>query len=371
LFLDLVASQTEADPERRARILAGLKAYQEAERGVRPPEMPVVARAGRAVLRDYGGEGPAAVFVPSLINPPLILDLSEHNSLLRWMAGQGVRPLLVDWGDPADPPLQEEVAARRADGGVSPFAYKPPAVTPLHHQPSAGGPPPLAGEDQDVFAHVSSLLLPLLSQLNQPVHLIGYCLGGTMALAAAMQARLLSLTLIATPWHFAGFGEQARAEIGALWQAARPAAERLGLVPMEVLQTGFWRLDPARTVSKYEAFARLDADSEAARGFVALEDWANGGAPLTFAAGRELFEDMIGADTTGRGHWHGIDPRRVSVPTLEFVSLHDRIVPAASSPRLPNRRLLGLGHVGMIVGSRAREQLWEPLAAHLSQAQQS
>lgn len=332
LFLDLVASQTEGNPERRTNILAGLKAYQQAERAVRPPEMPIVARAGRAVLRDYGGSGPPTVFVPSLINGPIILDLAEGNSLLRWMSAQGVRPLLVDWGDPSDPPLQ--------------------------------------GENRDVFDHVG-LLENLFDQLGEPVHLIGYCLGGTMTLAAAMRARLLSLTLIAAPWHFAGFGEQARAQIGTLWQAARPSAERLGLVPMEVLQTGFWRLDPARTVSKYEAFARLDRGSEAARSFVALEDWANGGAPLTFAAGRELFEDMIGTDVTGRGQWHWVDPRRLAVPTLEFVSLHDRIVPAASSARLPDQRLLGLGHVGMIVGSRAREQLWQPLAAHLSRAQQS
>jgi polyhydroxyalkanoate synthase subunit PhaC len=100
-----VRQQTEGDPERRAAVLAGLRAYQEAERVPRPPEMPVVARAGRAVLRDYGGRGPPAVFVPSLINPPFILDLTEGNSLLRWLVTQGVRPLLVDWGTP-DPPLR-------------------------------------------------------------------------------------------------------------------------------------------------------------------------------------------------------------------------------------------------------------------------
>ena len=66
-----------------------------------------------------------------------------------------------------------------------------------------------------------------------------------------------------------------------------------------------------------------------------------------------------------------VDPQTLNIPTLEFVSLRDRIVPAPTSARLPNQRLLGLGHVGMIVGSRAREQLWEPLAAMLSQPQQN
>jgi polyhydroxyalkanoate synthase subunit PhaC len=363
LFLDLVRQQTKGDPERRAAVLAGLRAYQEAERVPRPPEMPVVARAGRAVLRDYGGRGPPAVFVPSLINPPFILDLTEGNSLLRWLVTQGVRPLLVDWGTP-DPPLRGEVAARRADGGVSDFQDERRSPTPLHHSPAASGPPPLEGED--VFGHITSRLLPLLEALDEPVHLVGYCLGGTMALAAAMHVKLLSLTLIAAPWHFSGYGDSARAEIGAMWRSAEPAAKRLGLVPMEVLQSGFWRLDPARTVAKFEAFGRLDPGSEQARAFVALEDWANGGAPLTYAAGRELFEDFVGADVTGRGAWHGVAPARLDIPTLEFVSRHDRIVPAASSANLPDCHLLGAGHVGMIVGSKAREQLWQPLARVLA-----
>lgn len=329
LFLELVREETRGGPERRARVLAGLRAYQAAERAARPEEAPIAARKGRAVLRDYGGSGPPAVFVPSLINPPIILDLSERNSLLRWLAGQGVRPLLVDWGDPSQ-----------------------------------------TGDTQDIAEHVRSLLLPLLRELREPVHLVGYCLGGTMALAAAAQSHPLSLTLIASPWHFSGFRTRARSEIGELWQSARPSAERLGLVPMEVLQAGFWRLDPARTVAKYEAFAALHPESEQARSFVALEDWANAGAPLTYGAGRELFEDMIGADVTGQGRWLGVDPAALKVPTLEFVSASDRIVPAATSPKLPNQRLLGLGHVGMIVGSRARDQLWEPLAAMLSRPQQ-
>src|SRR3546814_15637913 len=83
--------------------------------------------------------------------------------------------------------------------------------------------------------------------------------------------------------------------IASLWQSAEPACAALGLVPMEVLQTGFWRLDPGRTIAKYERFGRLDPDSEAARTFVELADWANAGAPLPYAAGVEMF-DFIARD---------------------------------------------------------------------------
>jgi polyhydroxyalkanoate synthase len=53
------------------------------------------------------------------------------------------------------------------------------------------------------------------------------------------------------------------------------------------------------------------------------------------------------------------------------VSQSDRIVPAASAAGLPEQISLGLGHVGMIVGSRARDQLWQPLSAMLSRVPQS
>lgn len=332
----MLRRETADAPARRAAALAGLAAYQRAPRLPRPAPLPIVARAGRAVLRDYGGTGPPAVFVPSLINPPFILDLAPDNSLLRWLAGQGVRPLLVEWGPPA--PAADASAA-------------------------AAGP--------DVAGHVADLLLPLLAALGTPVHLVGYCLGGTMAIGAAMHAPLLSLTAIAAPWRFGGFGAAARADIAALWSAAQPACAALGLVPMEVLQAGFWQLDPGRTVAKFEAFGRMDPDSSAARAFVALEDWANAGDPLTLAAGRELLEDFVAEDRPGRGLWRvagvAVSPGRIAVPAREFVSRNDRIVPAASAAGLAAQVSLGLGHVGMIVGSRARDALWRPLAASLSQ----
>jgi polyhydroxyalkanoate synthase len=324
LFLDMLRSETAASPARRAKALAGLKAYQTADRGAARPRPAAVQRIGRAALRDYGGAGRPVVFVPSLINPPFILDLADDRSLLRWLAGQGVRPMLVDWGNPSP------------------------------------------GErDLDIAGHVETMLLPMLRALAEPPVLVGYCLGGTMALAAAGAAPAAGLALLAAPWRFSGFGEAARGEIAALWAAAEPACDALGLVPMEVLQSGFWRLDPRRTIAKYEAFAGLDPASEAARSFVALEDWANAGAPLTYAAGAELF-GFFARDRPGRGGWtvagRTVDPAALPCPAVDFVSTSDRIVPAASAARLADTRTLGAGHVGMIVGSRAKRQLWEPLA---------
>lgn len=325
----MLRSETAGAPERQATALDGLRAYQDAPRGRARKPAPARFRKGGARLRDYGGDGRPVVLIPSLINPPFILDLTPDVSLLRWLAAQGLHPYLLDWGSPGP-----------TDRGM------------------------------DITAHVERLLLPLIAKLPEPPVLVGYCLGGTIALAAACATPVAGLALIAAPWRFDGFGDAARAEIAALWQAAQPACEAIGMVPMEVLQSGFWRLDPARTIAKYEAFAAMAPGSAAARLFVAMEDWANAGAPRSYAAGRQLFEEFIAGNQTGRGAWrvggHTADPAALRCPAIDFVSMSDRIVPAASAADLSDRRDLGAGHVGMIVGRGGRTQLWEPLAHWLS-----
>lgn len=334
LFLALLRSETDGAPQRTQAALAGLRAYQQAPRPPRPAPMPIVATVGRAVLRDYGGAGPAVLFVPSLINPPDVLDLAEGNSLLRWLAGQGVRPLLVDWGSPGP-----------ADRHLS------------------------------IAGHVEDLLLPLIDALigtlDAPVILAGYCLGGTMALAAAALRpdAIAGVALLAAPWRFSGFPDDARKALTAIWKQTAPAAQALGVLPMEVLQANFWQMEPARTIAKFERFATLAPESEAARAFIVLEDWANDGPPLTLAAARELLVDFFGADLPGRGAWQvGGQPIRadaIRCPVLDIASTSDRIVPAASAIGIGTRLTLDLGHVGMVVGGRARAQLWEPLARWL------
>jgi polyhydroxyalkanoate synthase len=331
LFLDMVQEQTAGDPARLARALKGLRKYQEAERGPARELPAAVAQVRGAGLRDYGGgagRGRPVLFVPSLINPPNILDLSEERSLLRWLAAEGgVRPLLLDWG--------WDLEARRGLG---------------------------------IAGHVEEILIPLASELGAAPALVGYCLGGTMALAAAAAMPVAGVATIAAPWRFSGFPDEARARLAGLWSAAKGTAEALGVLPMEALQSAFWSLDPARTVRKFEDFADMEGAKAAA--FVALEDWANDGPPLGLEAARALFEDLFAADMTGHGEWQvggaKVVPGALPCPVLEIVSTVDRIVPAASAYGAGDRIELALGHVGMVVGSRAKEALWAPLAGWLS-----
>jgi polyhydroxyalkanoate synthase len=325
LFLELIRTVAGTAPDTAARALAGLARYEDADRNWSRRERPLLASAGPATLRDCGGRGPPAVLVPSLINPPTVLDLDEEVSLADAVAGMGRKALLLDWG-----PAQERL-------------------------------------DLDLGRHVERLLLPLLGQLAQPPALIGYCLGGTMAIAAANLIELERVATIAAPWRFAGYDTDARTALARLWAGARPGAERIGALPMEVLQGAFWSLDPQRTVSKFARFGELEPASDRARRFVTLEDWANEGEPLPLAAARELIEDLFGRDLPGRGEWRvggRMAAASLDCPLLNISASNDRITPAASAPPGP-AGTIAAGHVGMVVGSR-REQLHAALAEFLA-----
>ena len=325
----MLRSETAGDPDRTAAALRGLRLYQQADRAAVLAPMPEIARVGRASVRDYGGNGPAVLFIPSLINPPDVLDIDPERSLLRWLAGRGLRPLLLDWGTPAG----DET-------------------------------------DLDVAGHVATMLLPLIDAIGVPATLVGYCLGGTMAIAAAALRPVTALALIATPWRFADYPDSTRDALADLWRTAGPATDALGLLPMEILQAAFWRLDPQRTIAKYEAHGRRDPTDPQSLAFVRLEDWANDGPPLTRGAARELFLDLFAGDLPGQSGWQvggtNIDPKALTMPVLEIASTTDHIVPAATTPGVGERIDLALGHVGMIVGGRAKQSLWEPLAEWLS-----
>ncbi|MGE3745839.1 MAG: alpha/beta fold hydrolase [Sphingomonadaceae bacterium] len=322
--------QAGDDPRFMQEVLAGVRRYQNAERSPRPEPMREILRVGRARVTEYATEGRPVLFVPSLINPPYVLDLAEDNSLLRWLAGQGMRPLLLDWGDPRD-----------------------------------------GGADLSVAGHVETYLSPIIEQLSGDLVLAGYCLGGTMALAAAALKPVAGLVLIAAPWNFQGYPEDMPDAFGKIWDAGKAPAEMLGVFPMEMLQNVFWRLDPRRTLTKFASFGRMGPGAPEARAFVMLEDWANEGPPLTVPAARELFEGLFAANLTGTGTWQvggaSIDPGALDCPVLNIISTTDKIVPAATAAAIGERLVLSQGHVGMIIGGPAQELLWRLLHRWLSQ----
>ncbi|WP_428669448.1 alpha/beta fold hydrolase [Reyranella sp.] len=330
---------------RMDRLAQGVLAYRRhpVHRTLENPA--AVWQEGNTRLLDYGltdraarKKGTRAVLVvPSLINRWEVLDLNAEKSLLRAMAANGLRPYLVDWGTPDAEERRFDLSAyvarlERAVSYVGKRARRAPAV-------------------------------------------MGYCMGGTLAvaLAARQQRRVAKLALLAAPWDFHA-DKAGHAFLLSAGPLLAQLADKLGELPVDALQTLFWSLDPWLAMKKFGRFLGMDQQGDSARDFVLLEDWLNEGAPLAGPTARECLVGWYGDNLPGIGKWivggKPIVPRRITKPALVMIPSGDRIVPPLSAAALADRKRglknvtrldLPLGHIGMVVSSRARELCWTPL----------
>ncbi|MEL6977528.1 MAG: alpha/beta fold hydrolase [Pseudomonadota bacterium] len=324
--------------------LDGMAAYQAAPPLRRPAEPPAVWRAGAARLLDYGGEtedAPALLVLPSLVNGPWILDISRARSFLRGLRRRGLRPLLLDWGDPS----REE---RNFDLG----AYVERRAAPALERAAA-----LTGQPR--------------------IGLLGHCMSGALAAATAARRpeRVERFALMAAPWRFAPLRppEGAQPRRRELQQLIEACGAVFGGVPSDILNTLFFLRDPLQATRKFPQFAKKGRNSDVGRRFVAIEDWLGHGPRLAAPAAKTLFLDWGLDDALYHGRWIAegalFQPRAAAAPALVIASASDTVAPydsvAAAADALPNARLLkpGGGHVGMLVGRGAEAALWDPVAA--------
>ena len=318
-------------------LIKGIAAYRRhpAMRDVADP--PAIWADGGSVLRDYGGDGRALLLVPSLVNRGTILDLSSDHSMARFLASQGLRVLLLEWGWP--------------------------------------GP---AERLMDMEALITRRLLPSLAVAHAnsagSVVLAGYCMGGLLALAAALlrPEDVAGLALLATPWDFHAAASDSGRAAHTLLATLEPLMALTGTVPVDALQCLFSVADPHAVGDKYRAFGLLDQTSERARRFVLLEDWLADGVPLAAPVARDCVGGWYGDNEPARLAWQVegrvIDPALLSVPSFVAVPGRDRIVPPDSAlalaRSLPNPTIVRprAGHVGMVAGEGARAALWQKLA---------
>jgi len=335
-----------AEVDRRFRRLwEGIQLYQAHpyRRSVTAP--PVLWQEGTTRLLDYGafcdGKDPLPLLVvPSLINRAYILDLDEKRSFLRWLAAKGYRPLLVDW----DAPGVDEKGFTLTD-------Y--------------------------IAGRLETALDAAVRETGRKPILMGYCMGGLLALGLAIrrQEDLSGLVLLATPWDFhAENPDHARMAASMLVPLA-PMLDVLGELPVDLIQTLFATLDPQLVVRKFINFSRLSPRDPKGEAFVALEDWLNDGVPLVAPVARECLGGWYGENTTAAGRWrlagHPVVPEEVSLPSLCLIPAGDRIVPPASASALAEGlpqcevQMPAWGHIGMVASRRAERGAWRPLLSWL------
>lgn len=342
---DFTAALIRASVARLAAMTGAMLRYRRHENRRDLPDPPIIWSEGGSRLLDYGDEAaPPVLMVPSLVNRAYVLDLSKEQSLARFLARQGLRPLLLDWGEPGDVELRFNLDA--------------------------------------YIARLNRASAHVRQTSGQALRLLGYCMGGNLALAAALRRPqgVSALALLATPWDFHAGGAHQAALVQALAPSLVPPEAAAGPPPaleVDVLQGFFWALDPLSALKKFTLFAAMPEGGEGERRFVAMEDWINDGVKLAGPVARECLLGWYGANTPVQGRWRVSDqpvrPQDWSKPALVVLPERDKLVPkegaAALLAQLPcaDRLDAPSGHVGMVVGPRAEAGLWRPLAAWLQQ----
>ena len=340
LGADRIAAALDRELLRRADdFAAGLEAYRRHTYRRSGATAPVAWREGNIRLLDYSQRrsGPAVLVVPSLINRYCVLDLLPAQSFVGHLAASGLRPFVVDWDEPG----KAERDFTLADYIVGPLDR---ALTRVRDK--TGG----------------------------RVAIIGYCMGGLLVLALALRrpADTAALALLATPWDFhADLPAQAQllGEVGNWLPRFLAPGEPF---PLSVIQFLFLMLDPFLAERKFRRFATLDPEGEAARSFVALEDWINDGVPLAREVAIECLRSWYGDNAPARGEWRvggqAVRPENLRAPALVVLPRRDRIVPPRSAAPLtaaiPQAEVLRppFGHIGMMASADAPATVWQPIA---------
>lgn len=308
--------------------------------GVTPHD--VVFESGSLRLRRYHRASPATQAKPllicyALINRPYILDLQQHKSVVQRYLDEGFDVYLVDWGAPtsADRSLSLAFYVRELLGGV---------VQHILREHRCGS-----------------------------LHLLGYCMGGTLsALHAALEPRsVATLTLLAAPIDFGG-----RESLLNVWADARyfdvdAFIDANGNCPGWFLQQCFLLTKPIQNlVEKNIAFFEQLDDPKFVSSFFAMERWLNDNIPMAGETFRDFVKKLYQRNELVRGELmlgdRLVNLAHIECPLLLLTAKHDHLVAPAStlalrahvSSRNVRELMIDAGHVGLVVSGKAHGALW-------------
>ena len=308
--------------------------------GVTPYD--VVFESGSLRLLRYRRASPSTQAKPllicyALINRPYILDLQERKSVVQRYLDEGFDVYLIDWGTPT-------IADRRLS---------------------------LAHYVRELLGGVVERILR--EHRCASLHLLGYCMGGTLsALHAALEPRsVATLTLLAAPIDFGG-----RDSLLNVWADARyfdvdAFLEANGNCPGWFLQQCFLLTKPIQNlVEKNITFFDQLHDPRFVASFFAMERWLNDNIPMAGETFRDFVKKLYQRNELVRGEMmlgdRLVSLAHVECPLLLLTAKHDHLVAPAStlamrahvSSRNVTELMIDAGHVGLVVSGKAHQTLW-------------
>jgi polyhydroxyalkanoate synthase len=275
------------------------------------------------------------LLVPPLMVQPYIYDLRPEHSMVRALRAAGYDVYLVDFGIPG-----REDQGIRLDHYVLEFMPKAVQAVRKEH----GG---------------------------APITIAGYCMGGIFALlyTAAWQDRdVRNLVTIASPIDFGKMGLltfMARLANGRV----QALADRIGNIPGRLNSEALKLLAPVKRFTRYaDLFVNL-WNEEYVKGFDAMSKWSNDFIPYPKEAFKQFMGEMMIENRMMEGLRFGdrvADLKWIRAPVLAFAGESDEIatpasaraILAATSSADVEYVLVPGGHIGVVVGGRAREAVW-------------
>jgi polyhydroxyalkanoate synthase subunit PhaC len=332
-----MAGGTAFSPETLQKFFEGIKKYQGHPFKRIVPDLAVVWQDGEARLlhaKAFGNKHKTPIMlIPSMVNKADILDLLENKSLLRWLASQGFDTYLYEWGNAAQ------------DAG-----------------------------QQSADVAMEQRLIPALESLGKPALLLGYCMGGLFAAAAAsLRPDLVrGLLMLAAPWNFHDEKAALKNRLILMKPTAIPYMKQYNRLPESWMQAVFATLDPEGSIKKFASFAAMAEDDPRVPVFMAVEDWLNEGLDLPAGIAMMCMEEWYEKNLPHLGEWvvcgKSIRAEDLKVPTFVVAARYDKIVPLDSAMSFADKRVKGdklvapTGHVGLIASGKAVSEIWEPMA---------
>lgn len=297
------------------------------------------------------------LLIPSMINKSYIMDLSPECSLLRWLNRRGIPAYLLDWGD---------LVAEKEENAKLSIA-------------------------QLLRKKMCVAIEALAHRYNAPVDVLGYCMGGTLLAGGMHIARkyVRKAVFLATPWdfyaselksnnnrreNFAQEEEQNLVEMVHNWAPiVLPVIESKGCLPKEYTQSLFAALGARNAVQKFIRFVSMEDNSPDTKLFISAEDWLNDGVDLPGRIARECVQGWFLDNEPAQGVWyiddHRVNPGKFNFPALVIAAQKDTLVPFSNACALyesmvqEHRHIISpdIGHIGLIVGKKAVEEVWRPL----------